>query len=196
MSTKVFSTHQAAKVCNVHHTTIINWVKEGKILAYTTPGGHRRIKEEDLIDFMKKYKISLPKETGRKIKKVLIVDDDFDFLEELKTALSNRGFELDFTSSGFEAGRKVYSERPDLILLDFKMPGMDGFQVCDILHKDETTVNIPIIAITVLNSEEDIKRIKEYGVKEYMPKPVDMWKLLKTICKILKIKYQDEVIKI
>ena len=60
MAHKVLTTHQVAKECNVHHTTVINWVTEGKLKAYTTPGGHRRISEEDLVKFMKKYEIPIP----------------------------------------------------------------------------------------------------------------------------------------
>ncbi|MFH1847516.1 MAG: helix-turn-helix domain-containing protein [Candidatus Omnitrophota bacterium] len=56
----VFSTCQVAKITNVHHTTVFNWVKEGKINAYITPGGHRRIKKQDLLDFMKTYNIPIP----------------------------------------------------------------------------------------------------------------------------------------
>jgi excisionase family DNA binding protein len=60
VSGKVFTTHQVAKKCNVHHTTVINWINEDRLTAYTTPGGHRRVTEEGLIRFMKKYQIPMP----------------------------------------------------------------------------------------------------------------------------------------
>ncbi|MFH1855753.1 MAG: response regulator [Candidatus Omnitrophota bacterium] len=190
MVSKVFSTYQAAKNCNVHHTTIINWIKEGKLKAYITPGGHRRIKKEDLIEFMKKYQMPIPEEIKKARKTILIVDDDVELLEELKSALSHLEVELIFAVNGFEAGMKVFSKRPDLILLDFKLPGMDGFEVCELLHEEKETARIPIIAITVLKSAEDQELIKKYGVVKYMPKPIDVSKLLKWIEDMLNINIQ------
>lgn len=186
MADRVLTTHQVAKECNVHHTTVINWINETKLKAYTTPGGHRRVSEEDLIKFMNKYQIPVPKGLQKKNKRILIVDDDIEFLDELKTALKNTGLELDFASNGFEAGRKIYTNKPSLVLLDFKMPGLNGFEVCKILHMYEDTRSIPVFAVTVLNSREDINKIKACGVKEYIAKPIDMAKLIKLIKNILK----------
>jgi excisionase family DNA binding protein len=62
MDTRVYSTYQVAAFCHVHHTSIIHWVNENKLKAYTTPGGHRRICEEDLVAFMKQYGIPMPEE--------------------------------------------------------------------------------------------------------------------------------------
>ena len=186
MAHKILTTHQAASLCSVHHTTVINWINEGKLKAYSTPGGHRRIAEDDLIKFMKKYQIPIPDKLLAGKKTILIVDDDIEFLEELKVALGNNGFDLDFASNGFEAGRKIYTKKPSLILLDFKMPGLDGFEVCKILHMYEDTSNIPIFAVTILSSKEEIKKIKACGVKEYIPKPVDIEKLIKTVKSILR----------
>ena len=186
MREKVFTTHQVARECNVHHTTVINWVNEDKLKAYTTPGGHRRVAEEDLIKFMKKYQIPMPDSLAEKTKRILIVDDDIECLDELKAALKGIGFELDFAANGFEAGRKIYTSKPSLILLDFKMPGLNGFEVCKILQMYEDTKRIPVFAITVLTSKEDINKIKACGVKEYIAKPLDIEKLIKLIKNTLK----------
>jgi excisionase family DNA binding protein len=182
----ILTTHQAARLCNVHHTTVINWINEGKLKSYATPGGHRRINENNLISFMKKYQIPIPEKLLSKKKVILIVDDDIEFLNELKVALASKSFKLDFASNGFEAGRKIYTKKPSLILLDFKIPGLDGFEVCKILHMYEETSNIPIFAVTVLNSKKEIKKIKSCGVKEYIPKPVDMEKLINAVKGILR----------
>ena len=189
MKDKVFSTYDVAKICNVHHTTVINWVKAEKLKAYTTPGGHRRITKDGLIEFMSKYNIPIPKDMLKAKDTILIVDDDGEALDELGSALECEELALDFASDGFEAARKIYLNHPDLILLDFRMPGMNGFQVCDFLKKDEDTSNIPIIAVTVLTSDDDIKRIKESGVSGYINKPVDVENLKKMISDILDIKF-------
>ncbi|PIQ89096.1 MAG: histidine kinase [Candidatus Omnitrophica bacterium CG11_big_fil_rev_8_21_14_0_20_42_13] len=194
MISNIFSTYSAANLCNVHHTTVINWIKEGKLQAYVTPGGHRRIKKDDLLEFMRTYKLPIPMEALSGKKRLLIADDDDEFLEELQDALSAQGFDLDFARDGFEVGVSVYQKKPDLLLLDFKMPGLDGFRVCEILKRDKATADIPIIAITALTSAKDKARIKKSGVNEYISKPVDMDYLLKIIKKYLKVTNNHKVL--
>lgn len=186
MKRKVLSTHQVAELCNVHLTTVINWVNDGVIDAYTTPGGHRRIKSGELLKFMREFKMPIPDDINLSKKRVLIVDDDLEALEELKEALRGDGYELDFALNGFEAGRKIYRKKPDLILLDFKMPGMDGFQVCDLVKKDPETAHIDIIAVTVLIQDSEIEEIKKSGALEYVPKPIDIEHLKRLIKRLLK----------
>lgn len=185
MGTKAYSTHQAAGICDVHISTIINWMNEGRLKGYTTPGGHRRIEKEDLIFFMRKHHIPIPEELVRKTKRILIVDDDKEVLSELKEALSGSGYDIELAEEGFAAARSVYKKRPDLILLDFKMPGLDGFSVCDMLRMDKETKDIPVIAITALNSEEEIDSIKKCGVKKYMQKPVNIGRLIEALNEFL-----------
>ena len=79
MAKKALSTNQAAQLCGVHRTTIINWVKEGKIRAYVTAGGHRSILPEDMVRFVESYRIPIP-EGKLAEKKLLIVDDDKEAL--------------------------------------------------------------------------------------------------------------------
>ncbi len=184
---EIFSTFEISKICNVHHTTVICWINEKKVPAYVTPGGHRRVKKEDLLDFMRRYGIPIPETLARNNKRILIVDDDRSALDELSSALSAEGFEVDLASSGFEAGKKVYVSKPDLILLDFMMPGMDGFEVCSILKKDKEAASIPVIAITALNGGDEVERIKKCGVKVYFSKPLDLARLIKVVKDILAV---------
>ena len=170
----VYTTYQVAKLCNVHHTTVINWINLKKLPGYTTPGGHRRIEKADLVKFMEENEIPIPVELKKREKRILIVDDDPEALDELSQALNDDKYEISLAADGFEAGMKIFRRLPDIILLDFKMPGMNGFEVCETLSMEEETAGIPIIAITALRSDEDVKRIKKCGVKKYMSKPLDL----------------------
>jgi len=189
MNNRVFTTYQVADLCKVHHTTVINWMNEGVLQGYTTPGGHRRVMEREIREFMLRYKIPVPDELQGQTRRILIVDDDIEFLEELREALSSDSFHLDCALNGFEAGRKIYQKRPDVLLLDFKMPGMDGFQVCAALKKDKEMKNIPVIAITSMTSDEEIARIKKSGVKKYFSKPLNVEKLKKYLNQLLGSRY-------
>jgi len=179
MAQKALSTYQIANLCKVHHTTVINWINEGRLSGYTTPGGHRRVLEDELHDFMIRYKIPIPENLNKESARVLIVDDDIEFLEEIREALAGNGYTIDCALNGFEAGRKIYQKKPDMILLDFKMPGIDGFQVCRILKNEKEMRSVPVVAITSMTSEEEVARIKQCGVKRYFPKPLDVEKLKK-----------------
>lgn len=193
---QVFTTHQAAKICHVHHTTIINWVNNGKIPSYTTPGGHRRIKRSDLIEFMDKFNIPKSPDLEGYQKRILLIDGDKDFADMVSEALQGEGFLVDIASDGFIAGKKIYTSQPDLVLLDFQMPEMDGFQVLRSIRKDKNTKDLPLIAVTVLRADYDLERMKKYGVKWYMEKPPpieDIKRLVKMILNFLP--HDNEVLK-
>lgn len=177
------TTHQASRFCNVYPTTVINWIKEGILPAFTTPGGHRRIKKEDLLKLMKKNNMPIPEELAKGDKnKVLVIDDDPKILKMINTVLSGeKDLEVLTADSGFQAGLTVSMWMPDIILLDMLMPDMDGFEVCRRLKADEKTKDIPIIAVTVLKDPKEIKKMNACGITDYLSKPFKSEELVKKI---------------
>ena len=117
----------------------------------------------------------------RTTKEILIVDDEQDFLALLKEALEIRGFSVIATSNAVEAGIKLASKHPALILMDIKMAGIDGFQACEAIKKNPVTKNIPLMIVSALEDESSKKRAKKIGISEYFVKPVDIEKLIKKI---------------
>src|SRR3989338_1067228 len=166
MGKNFYTTHEVSKFCGVYPTTIINWIKDGILPAYTTAGGHRRIKKDDLIKLMKKNNMPIPKELAKGAKfRVLVIDDDPKILKMMKTVLSSEeGLEVRTANSGFQAGILISNWLPDIVLLDFLMPEMDGFEVCRQLKSDEKTKDIPIVAVTVLKDPKEIKRMYSSGI--------------------------------
>jgi excisionase family DNA binding protein len=173
----VFTTFEAAKLCHVSPLSIINWVNAGRLPAFRTPGGHRRIRREDLVKFMKENGIPLAEElsAGSGRSRVLVVDDDGAIRELLAEHLGSRSdpFEVMTASDGFEAGRLVATFKPDVVLLDLRMPGMDGFQVCRTVKADPETSGTIVIAMTGFHTPETEARIKECGAVECFAKPVE-----------------------
>ena len=175
----VFTTFEAAKICHVSPLSIINWVNAGRLSAFRTPGGHRRIRREDLILFMQDNGLPLPEElqpaSGRK--KVLIVDDEraiCQLLSDHLTSLPEKPYDVSTASDGFEAGRLVGTFRPDVVVLDLRMAGMDGFQVCKTIKADPETAGTLVIAITGYHTPETESRILECGAIRCFAKPVDL----------------------
>lgn len=173
----VFTTFETAKLCHVSPLSIINWVNAGRLPAFRTPGGHRRIRREDLIRFMRETGIPLPEELreGSGKPKILVVDDEASIREVLAEHLTTRptSYEVLAAADGFEAGRLVATFRPDVVLLDLRMPGLDGFQICRTIKADPETKNTVVIAMTGFYSPETEARILECGAVRCFAKPVE-----------------------
>ena len=181
---KAYTTFEAAKICHVTHHSIKNWIKQGLIKASRTPGGHYRILEEDLDKFREKYDM-FPREKGPTKKRVMVVDDDPDALALIEKILSDDGFVLVKVSNATEVGLKAAQLGPDLILLDFLMPEINGFEVCEALRENELTRSIPIMAVTCLTKEKDIERIFSCGADEYLAKPFKVDQLLEKVRELI-----------
>jgi excisionase family DNA binding protein len=175
-SKSVFTTFETAKLCHVSPLSIINWVNAGRLPAFRTPGGHRRIRREDLIRFMKDNGIPLPDDlrSGSGKPRVLVVDDEASIREVIAEHLTTRGvYEVSVAADGFEAGRLVATFRPDVVLLDLRMPGVDGFQICRTIKADPETSGTIVIAMTGFYSPETEARILECGAVRCFAKPVE-----------------------
>ncbi|NIM01474.1 MAG: response regulator [Acidobacteria bacterium] len=177
MSKAVFTTFETAKLCHVSPLSIINWVNAGRLPAFRTPGGHRRIRREDLIRFMKDNGIPLPTDLqdGSGKPRVLVVDDEETIRELLSEHLQSRtpSYEVLGASDGFEAGRLVATFKPDVVLLDLRMPGLDGFQICRTIKAAPESASTTVIAITGFYSPEIEARILECGALKCFAKPID-----------------------
>jgi two-component system KDP operon response regulator KdpE len=100
--------------------------------------------------------------------KILVVDDDPQIRRVMRATLTGAGYEIDDARSGEEALEKVRAFRPDLVLLDFNMPGMGGLAACKLMRTDP---NLGIIMLTVRNSEEDKVRVLDAGADDFITKP-------------------------
>jgi len=118
-------------------------------------------------------------------KKILLVDDEEGFLVVIRAALEIRGFEVVTATSAIEAGLELFSKKPDLILMDIRMPGIDGFQACAAIRKNSDTANIPIMIVSALAEEALINKAHKMGIPDYFVKPIDIEKLVDRIKEVL-----------
>jgi adenylate cyclase len=126
-------------------------------------------------------------------KRILVVDDTPHNIKLLEAVLFPRGYQVIPAISGTEALAKVASERPDLILCDVVMPGMDGYEVCRRLRADPDTRLLPVIMITASGEQEKIKAI-DAGADDFVLKPFNQAELLARVRSLLRIKeYHDTI---
>jgi len=124
-------------------------------------------------------------------KKILVIDDEPLVVEILKIMLEMKNYEIITASCGIEGIERAMREKPDLILLDILMPGLDGYQVCRKLKEDRKTERIPIIMLTALGQSAEREKGYSSGAYGYIFKPFDDEELLKSIEKALKYKMVD-----
>lgn len=120
-------------------------------------------------------------------RRILIVDDEEGFLSMIKEALEIRGFDVITASSAVEAGMEITSKKPDAILMDIRMPGINGLQACEAIKKNPVTKNIPIMIVSALSGESDIKKAYKTGVVDYFVKPINIEKVVIKLKDILGI---------
>src|SRR5437016_11249693 len=116
---------------------------------------------------------------------VLIVDDNEDNVQILITPLLKRGYEVRIARDGPSALASVRQQRPDVILLDVMMPGMDGMQVLDHLKLDPKTASIPVVMVTARTQDEDVLAGYQSGAEYYITKPFTLRQVLYAIGLVL-----------
>lgn len=105
-------------------------------------------------------------------KKILIVEDDPVSLKLVRDVLQANGYETEEVTSGEGAVARAAHLKPDLIVMDIRLPGIDGLEATRRLKSDASTAAIPIVAVTAHAMPEDEARILEAGCQAYLPKPL------------------------
>ncbi|MFL0195990.1 response regulator transcription factor [Clostridium sp. WILCCON 0269] len=118
--------------------------------------------------------------------KILIVDDEEHICELIKFNLENNGYKTIVASDGVEALKIAKEERPKLILLDVMLPGMDGYDICKEIRRDESISSTPVIMITARGEEFDKVLGLELGADDYITKPFSVRELVARVKAILR----------
>jgi len=188
---EILTVSQAGKFCRVSPKTIINWIDAGHLKAYKTVGGHRRIKKEDLEQFLREKGMPLPEEEkADEKKKILVVDDDKIIVETIVQALEEDefGYEMISANDGFEAGLQVNHFKPDLLILDIMMPDISGYEVCQKLKSSPDTSDIKIIVLSAYLDDDAFTKMKEHGADACFSKPLPLEQLKYEVAKLLGLK--------
>jgi len=187
---RYLTTGQVARACQVSVVAVKKWIRRGKLKAFRTPGGHFRIAADEFQRFRTAHRFPpdrFPPE-GDEPLRILVVDDDPQIVEVLVLVL--RGLrpaaKLETASSGYEGLLKVGTFRPHVLVLDLRMPGLDGFEVCRRIKDDPVTRATRVLAITAYPEQSTKEEVLRCGADAFLTKPFMMEELKAQVQRLLR----------
>ncbi len=173
---------ELAELCGVSPDTVRSWCFRKQIKFATTPGGHKRFRRQDVLEFLKERGFPIPQTDKISPIKILVVDDEEGFRKSLVGALQKEtAFNVKEAADGYDAGRMIGEFDPDVLIIDLVMPGIDGFKVCRDIKNREEEEQCRVIAVTGYPDENIFKRARESGADECLSKPLDVTTLIDLI---------------
>ena len=185
---RFLTTGQIAAECQVTIPTVKRWIREGYLAAFQTAGGHFRITDEEFRRFQDFHGMPGARggAEGETLPKILIVDDDVALLETLWEALSvHHRYKVEVAQDGYEGLIKMGSFAPDLLVLDIKMPGLNGFQVCRRVKADPATRGTRILAMSGHATAATREQIIEAGADGFLEKPIGIHDLNAEVARLV-----------
>ncbi len=173
---ELLTSSQVGALLQVNPSSIKNWVNDGLIAAFRTPGGHRRIRATDLVAFLDSHQMPIPRRlTGLCRRRLLVVDDDRPYLTALSRRLkSHPNVQLELASNGIDALVMIGSFKPHLVILDVYMPELDGIEVCRRLKANPATRNVGVVLVSSHMSATVEKSALDAGARICKNKPIDI----------------------
>jgi len=183
---QVFTTGEAAEICKVSQQTIIRCFDAGRLKGFRVPGSRfRRIPREELIRFMKQNEIPTDNFAHGK-KRVLVVDDDPQIVELFTDVLGRDDrFEVRTASTGYDAGMMTTEFKPDLMILDYMLPDINGNVVCKTVRKNPTHQGMKILIVSGVVNREEIDDLLHSGANDFIKKPFDIEELMARITSLI-----------
>lgn len=181
----VYTTGEAAEICNLSQQTIIRCFDAGQLGGFRVPGSKfRRIPHAELIKFMQDHGIPLGGMDDGAIR-VLVVDDDERLLELFTDALSMTGrFEVATAGTGYEAGRMTTKFQPDVVVLDYMLPDINGTKVCESIRSDPDLAGTRILAISGVVNPAEIDQLLAAGADDFIKKPFNIDSVVERIIEL------------
>lgn len=177
------TTGEVAAAYGVSIPTVKRWIRDGYLKAVRTTGGHCRISRTEFLRFQMAHGGPA---VGQGPPRILVVDDDQNVLNSLVDALGlERGYKVEGAGDGYEGLVKVGTFRPHLVILDIRMPGLDGFRVCERLKADPIARATKILALTAYSDEDVRRRILQAGADGFLPKPFQLSELQAEVARLL-----------
>jgi len=189
---KMYSALEVANICGVVNQTAINWIRNGYLKAFNTPGGQYRVYYEDLLFFIKERGMKVPPELQDSVEdahwnSIIVIDDDAVLNEAISSFLNKNLPNLTVFKSldGFDAGTQLVKNKPGFVILDIDLPGVNGKEICKKIKTDPFFGQPYIIVITGLDDESLEKQMKDLGADSFFRKPIDFNAILREINEVV-----------
>src|SRR4030095_4749469 len=184
-SKSISTTHDLSRLLHVNPRSVINWIEQERLQSFRTPGGHRRVRHEDLIAFLRKHKIPMPAALTSGNFNVLIVESEEDVTQSIRESLAvQNGYTVSTAKDGISALLAVGRERPDLMIIDVKIPGVDGLEVCRQIKSDPKSHT----AVIAIGNQPDVAgNAAIAGADAFLPKPLDIDALMSQVKRLLQV---------
>ena len=183
----VYTTGEAAEICKLSQQTIIRCFDSGQLKGFRVPNSKfRRIPRDALIEFMKKNSIPMDGMDDDRIR-VLVVDDDPQIVELFVDVLESDGrFEVATAKTGFDAGVMTLKLRPDIVVLDYMLPDINGNVVCRTIRENQDLADTRILIISGVVNPSEIEKLKEAGADDFIKKPFNIENVVDRIVELVK----------
>jgi len=181
----IYTTHDLSRLLHVNPRSVINWIEQERLLSFRTPGGHRRVRHEDLMAFLRKHKIPMPSALTTGNFSVLVVENEDETSQRIQSSLAaQNGYKVSTATDGISALLAVGRERPDLMILDVKIPGVDGLEVCRQIKSDPQSHT----AVIAIGGQPDVAgNAATAGADAFLPKPLDIDALMSQVKRLLQV---------
>ena len=188
-------TGEAAEYLGVSKASITNWVRSGQLKAATTPGGHYLFTKVNLDAFALERSL-LPatsmEEENEENYKILIIDDDDSFRLFAREALEVfTGYELQEAEDGIQGALITSSWHPDLVIVDLRMPSMNGVEFCEFIKKNAQMASVKLIVVSAYLAPEVRDAVNILDIDAVLDKPVRLGTFVATITKIAELELSD-----
>jgi len=182
----VYTTGEAAEVCQLSQQTIIRCFDSGQLEGFRVPGSKfRRIPRKALLKFMKTNNIPLDGLGSDKIR-VLIVDDEEHIINLFVDALEDRHeFEVATATTGYDAGVVTQEFRPDIVVLDYMLPDINGSVVCRTIRENPELAHIKILVISGMVNPAEVDSLMQAGADDFIKKPFNIEKVIERILELV-----------
>lgn len=172
-SRSVLTTWQAGRYCRVSPYTIRHWINTGRLPAYTTPGGHRRIRRQDLDAFLLTNHMPLPEDFQSGRRRLLVLAEK-NLLKELREIERwSDDLQVTLTASAFEGGLLMASFAPHLLLVDLDARAWDGLSICRRLREGAGTSHVKLVGVTRNARVEVLEEAEKSGIQHCFTAPLD-----------------------
>jgi|WetSurMetagenome_2_1015567.scaffolds.fasta_scaffold220181_1 excisionase family DNA binding protein len=189
VSMNLLTTGDIARHCETSVKQVNRWIIGGKLEAFRNPGGHYRITKDKFREFLDRNNMPIIAEFFVKPqKKILIADDDAPLAKAYAYALKKRfkDVKIDTAIDGYETLIKTGKFNPDILILDIRMPKIDGLEVCRRLRNDSTSgQEIKILVVSAYPHEYDRQTVIANGANDYLIKPIPIHTLIEQVEKML-----------